>query len=175
MMSLSKKNKILIVAFLLTLYMCYSFAIKKSIEYITLYKSQSNKIQTYSSNPKKISDLKFKEKQLDKWLTENNITIENYQNQLLKILNSYCIENNLKIVDFQEPHIFEKNNTHTISYIFSISGGFNSVLKLVNNLENNKNLGSIKNISSFKMINFKTNKEYLETQIILERKITIKM
>lgn len=167
-MKLNKKNKFLLLGFLALLYFCYSLAISKTIQYYKQYKSQQEIVSSID-NPKLLAALTKKEKQLDQWILENNSTDYSFQNELLKQLNRYCVTNNLKIVDFKEPHQFSEMGTITSSYSFSIEGDFNSVLKVINKIENNPSLGIVKYISSIKKLNYKTNENYLVTEVILEK------
>lgn len=168
-MKLNRKNKLLVLGIVLTLYLSYSLAIKKTINYYNEYKTQQELIGNLNNNPKLLSDLISKEKQIDEWLKKNDHTSDSFQNELLKRLNNYCSNNNLKIVDFKEPHQIIENETQINSYSFSVEGSFIKVLGLINTLENSTSLGFIKHISTTKKMNFKTNEEYIITNVIIQK------
>lgn len=173
-MKLNKKNKLLLLGFIITLFLCYKMAIKKTIEYYSEYKSQKELIDNINNSPKVLSNLLAKEKQINQWLQENDNLSYSFQNELLKHLNFYCSSHNLRVVDFKEPHKITEKETETSSYIFSVEGNFNTVLGLINKIENNSGIGFIKHIATEKRMNYKTNTEYIVTTIIIEKKVGAK-
>lgn len=169
-MKLDKKNKLLLVGFLLVLYLCYSFAISNTINYYKEYKTKQDQIAADSDMPGLVAKLSHKEKQLDQVLSTYDINIsESFQNDLLKQLTSYSDSFKLKIVDFQEPHsVTEKGYTVT-SYIFSLEGSFNGCLAVLNKVENNPSLGVIRHLNFVKKKNYKTNTDELFVEVIMQK------
>ena len=168
-MKLNRKNKLLLGCFILVLVLCYKLAIKNTLDYYSEYKSQKELINNINNSPKVLVNLLSREKQINNWLSKNDNTNTSFQSELLKKLNIYCSSNNLKITDFKEPHKAIENHTEINSYIFSLEGNFNSTLGLINKIENNSNLGLIKHLSSEKKMNYKTNTEYITTDIIIQK------
>lgn len=169
-MILNRKNKLLLFGFLVALCICYSFAISNTIKYYKEYHSKNEMITDNTSSPKLAHQLRQKEKQLDQMLSHYNITAsESFQNDLLKQLNTYSDSYQLKIIDFKEPHITTEKGFVTTSYIFSLEGSFNGCLALLNKIENNPTLGSIKHLNFMKKKNFKTNIDLLSVEVILQK------
>ncbi|MDI1307433.1 MAG: general secretion pathway protein [bacterium] len=169
-MILNRKNKLLLFGFLLALYICYTFAISNTITYYKEYHSKNAMITDNASSPKLAYQLLQKEKQLDLLLSRYNITAsESFQNDLLKQLNTYSDSYHLKIIDFKEPHVIAEKGFVTTSYIFSLEGSFNSCLALLNKVENNPSLGSIKHLNFTKKRNYKTNMDQLFVEVILQK------
>lgn len=167
-MKLDRKNKFLLLGFLLTLYISYVFAISRTITYYKEYKSKNELIATNTITPKLALQLYQKEKQLDLILSQYNITpSESFQNDLLKQLNMYSTAYHLKIIDFKEPHIITEKGYTATSYIFSLEGSFNGCLALLNKIENNATLGTIKHIDFIKKKNYKTNGDELFVEVVL--------
>ena len=173
-MKLNRKNKLLLLGLILTLYFCYSFAIEKTLDYYRKYKNQKELIDNTNNKPKLLANLLLKEKEIDQWLSKNDYMSTSFQNELLKHLNNYGSIHNLKIVDFKEPHKIIENNTEINSYSFSVDGSFNNVLGLINTIENNPSLGFIKHMSAEKKINYKTNGEYIITTVIIQKNVELK-
>jgi hypothetical protein len=167
-MKLNKKNKILVFSFIVVLYLCYYFAIVKTIHYYREYLSIKETINLFDSNPNLLNQLLQKEKQLSNYLSKYNLS-ESYQNDLLKQLNLYSIQYNQKIIDFKEPHNFQDKETTISSYSFSLQGSFNGALMLINKIENNPALGNVKHISFVKKRNYKSNTDELFTEVILQK------
>lgn len=169
-MKLDKKNKLLLIGFVLLLYICYSFAISNTINYYTEYKAKQDQIAADSNMPKLVGQLIQKEKQLDQALLNYDVNIsESFQNDLLKQLTSYSDHYKLKIVDFQEPHSVVQKGFTVTSYIFSLEGSFNGCLAVLNKVENNPALGVIKHLNFVKKKNYKTNTDQLFVEVIMQK------
>lgn len=169
-MKLNNKNKLLIVGFLLVLYICYHFAISNTINYYKEYQNKQEEITADSNMPKLVGQLIQKEKQLDQVLANYDIAVsESFQNDLLKQLTSYSENYQLKIVDFQQPHVVSQKGFTTTSYIFSLEGTFNGCLALLNKIENSPSLGNVKHLNFIKTRNFKTNTDQLTVEVIIEK------
>lgn len=175
-MKFNRKNKILVLGLLSGLYICYAFAISNTIEYYKQYKSQKELIENSYNNPAVVKQLIQKEKDLNNVL--NRYTTKTgaaFQNELLKKLTNLSNKDNLKIIDFKEPHLFVDKNTRTTSYIFSLEGSFNGMLLLINSIENNPILGSVRHMTFIKKRNYKTNTDYLTSEIILQKNESLKI
>ncbi len=168
-MRLNRKNKLLVLGFFVGLYLCYSFAISKTFQYKIQYQSNLEIEKGNYDNPRLLALLKSKENQIDKLLLENNSSYSNFQNELLKQISEYSDIHKLKIVDFKMPHQFTENNSTILSYMFSVEGGFNNAITVLNKIENSRNLGRIRHVSTQKKTNFKTNSEYLVTTVVIEK------
>jgi hypothetical protein len=169
-MKLNRKNKLLLLGFLLALYICYSFAISNTLSYYKEYHSKNELISNNNSSPKLVHQLRQKERQLDLALSQYNInSTESFQNDLLKQLNTYSDSYHLKIIDFKEPHIITEKGSSITSYIFSLEGSFNGCLALLNKIENNPSLGSIRHLNFTKKRNYKTNTDQLFVEVILQQ------
>lgn len=155
---------------MLALYICYSFAISNTITYYKEYCANSEMITENNNTPNLANQLRQKEKQLDELLSRYNIsTSDSFQNDLLKQLTNYGNFYHLKITDFKEPHSITEKDFTTTSYIFSLEGSFNGCLALLNKMENNPTLGSIKHLNFTKKRNYKTNMDQLFAEVIMQK------
>lgn len=168
-MKLNKKNKLLVIGFVLILYVSYSFAISNTITYYKEYKEKEEQIADDSNMPHLVGQLIRKEKQLDQVLAHYEINrSDSFQNDLLKQLSSYSNTYNLKITDFQEPHIATQKGFTVTSYLFTLEGSFNGSLALLNQMENNPALGAVKHLNFTKRKNYKTNTNQLFVEVIMQ-------
>ena len=169
-MKLNRKNKFLLLGFIIALYICYAFAISNTLEIYKEFQTKNDILIHNNSTLELVNQLLQKEMQLDKLLAKHHVkTSESYQNDLLKQLNFYSAKYNLKVIDFKEPHIIIEKNTTTSSYIFSLQGSFNGSIALLNKLENNPALGTIKHINFNKKRNYKSNLDELFVEVVLEK------
>lgn len=171
-MKLNRKNKILIFFALLSLVIVYKLAISKTLHYYNSYSELNEKLLEIKNSGNQENILLSKNKNLDKILNKLNYNNngKNQQNNLLKLINENASNNNLKIVAFEEPKIFIDKKSKTVLYNFSIEGNFNKTLLLLNHLENNQLIGTIKHFSTLKKKNYRTNSNFITTDVVVEKK-----
>src|SRR5690606_22464282 len=102
-MSKKQKNILLVLGFVFVLFICYKFAISNTVEQKRQYKLLSQEALLYENTPKQLSLLRKKEAYYDSLLTEYQLDGSSIQNNLLKTINVFAEENDLKVVNFLEP------------------------------------------------------------------------
>lgn len=166
-MKLNKRNKFLLLGFLVALYICYSFAFANTIDIYKQYQLQNETLNTDDFSANTLKTLFAKEKQLDVLLAQKqSVNPESSQNELLKLLNIYAKKYNLKIVDFNEPHSLRVKGKNETSYIFTLQGSYNGCISLLNKIESS-NIGAIKHVNFNKKRNYKSNSDELFVEIVL--------
>tara|TARA_R110001606_G_scaffold342855_1_gene491418 strand:- start:1023 stop:1538 length:516 start_codon:yes stop_codon:yes gene_type:complete len=168
-MDIKLKNKILVVGFIASLFIVYKFAISNTVEAQKIVSELSKEKLLLNNVSTKISNLKAKEAQLDVILKKKNISINNsFQQTLLQSVTSFAKKNKLQIIAFNEPHVFNTNVTGLHTYSFEVKGNFNSLLKMVNHLENLQ-LGELISIKFEKKKNYRSNTNYLTCKVFLQK------
>ncbi|GGB73366.1 general secretion pathway protein [Flavobacterium suaedae] len=174
-MKLNKNNKLLLLVLALLLYLCYSFAFSKTINYYKEYQSKKELVNSALSNPDMLKQLTIRKHQLDTILAQYAIAQgESFQNELLKKITALSTKYHLKITDFKEPHVITDNGVKTSSYIFTLEGSFNDMALLINTVENDITLGAVKSVSFIKHRNYRTYRDFLTGEIILQKNETVK-
>lgn len=169
-MRLNKKNRLLLLGYIFMIFICYRFAIAKTLFYYGEYADKNEIINNESVTPETIELLVQKEKQLDAMLLQyNSIPTTSFQNDFLEKLSGYCTIHNLKITDFKEPHKSISNEFETNSYQFTLRGSFNGSLTVINTIENSTSLGIIKHLTFTKNRDYKTNSDHLTVAVILQK------
>jgi 23S rRNA maturation-related 3'-5' exoribonuclease YhaM len=84
------------------------------------------------------------------------------------VINTFSNDNNLKVVTFLEPHIISKNELIINTYEFIIEGRYNSINKLIHQLEQKTKFGEIINLHFEKKKNFRTGRYYLQARVLLK-------
>lgn len=170
-MRLNRKNKLLLAGIAIGVYISYSFAFAKTIVYYHKYKEQRNVLSQGIDQPQSYRLLALKEKQLDSLLAGYNKSTgnESFQNQLLRRLTELGKKKQVRITDFAQPHIYEEKNTRKTSYAFTLEGRFGDLLFLVNTMENNPYYGKVINLNIEKKTDYKSNKDYLVAQMVLQK------
>jgi len=101
-------------------------------------------------------------------LKNNNVKNLSIQNNLLQFLNKESTNKGFNIKGFQEPHRVIENEVNTTSYQFTIQGGFNDLIAVVYELEQNFNYGKIAHLNFEKKRDYRKRKDYLECFVIVE-------
>ncbi len=169
-MSLKHKNIALLGGFVILLWLTYQLSIAKTFEAKNRHDSLFDQKELISNVPQQISYLKQQNEYFNSVLEKNKITAESsFQNNLLQIINSYATKNQLKIINFNEPHKAIKNDAVLKTYSFTVQGSFNQILQLLQTLEQYGNYGKMISINFNKKKNYKTNKSFLQCTVLLQR------
>lgn len=168
-MSNQQKNIGLLIGFLISGFIAYHFAIKKTViakNKHELLLVEKNLVDNASS---KIEYLNKKNGNLNSFLVSNNLSIENsFQQMLLEKINIFSKEKNIQIITFNKPHKIELDQTVVETYSFKLKGGFIDLLKLINYIEQQR-LGELISIDFEKKKNYKTHRNYLTVNIFLQK------
>ncbi|ALM09324.1 hypothetical protein SB49_13995 [Sediminicola sp. YIK13] len=150
------------------LFLSYKLAISNTIELHQELGALSKEEQIFKDIPKQISMYSGKKQYYDSLLTEMNVGNSSLENNLLRVLNSQIIQNNLKLIDFNKPHIFIDNDTELNTYTITMEGGFSNILKTVHSIEQRATFGEILHIEFFEQKDYKNNKEFLRATLLVQ-------
>jgi len=166
-MSSNRKNTILIIASILLLFICYKFAVKKTIDYKKEYQLLKNQEQLFNDLPKQFGVLNEKNKYYDSLLTKFQITETSLQNNLLKTINKVTSTLKVKVIDFKEPHIVAENEVRKNYYTFTLEGSFENILKVIHQLEQKTKFGEVATINMIKGKQPRSRKEFLQAEVMI--------
>lgn len=166
-MNSKSKNIALVLGFFVLMFLCYKLAVSKTIHLRKEYRSLQQEEVLFKNTPKQLSLLKQKQKYYDSILNKYQINGNSIQNNLLETITSFSDKNNLKIVGFLEPHKINNNDISVNTYKFEVEGGYNNILKLIYHLEQKTKYGEIINLEFEKKTDFRKNKKYLHTSVLL--------
>lgn len=162
------KNIWLITGFIVGLVICYHLAIKKTLLLRSSYNSLSKDELSMKDIPRQLSILKQKEVYYDSVFDKYQLNGGSLQNNLLKTINSYAESNDLKIIDFIEPHMIVQNGLTVKTYQFGMEGNYNSIIGLIHKLEQETKFGEIINLDFEKKKNFRTGRDYLVANVLIK-------
>ncbi|WP_156772409.1 hypothetical protein [Urechidicola croceus] len=124
----------------------------------------------FANIPTKVASLSKENIYLDSILNKYQFSADkSFQSNLLESITEFSENNNIDVVSFEEPHTYLKNGTSVSSFMFAVKGNFNDMLKLVYEIEQIKKLGNILSVNFEKKKNYRTNKEFLQCKILLQR------
>lgn len=167
--SILQNNKALILIFLISFALIYKLSLIKSwnlYQDISILKKEINKDLITLGRLKQIKEKKVAYDSILKGLEiDNNLNLSNY---IFEKIQSICDNNKVKISSYQKPHQIKISEKHIqTSYIFKLNGHFKNTLKSVNEIEI-QSLGSIVHLKFEKIKNYKTNKNELYCDVILQ-------
>jgi Tfp pilus assembly protein PilO len=166
-MTNKNKNILLLFGFFLVLIVCYKLALSKTFEQRDKYENLQQEVILFKNAPLQLTNLKQKNVYFDSILTKNKLAGSSIQNNLLKVLNANAAANSLEIINFLEPHIFEKNELKIKTYEFTVEGAYANIINLIYQLEQKTRFGEIIHVSFEKKKNFRTGTSYLQARILI--------
>lgn len=170
-MSLNQKNIVFILGLIFLIWVAYLFSFSKTIEAFHTYNKLKYQDDLFTSASQNHNNLQQQVKYYNSLLKKYQISAENsFQNNLLNTINDYAKSHPLKIINFKNPNRFLPTN-HTIqeTYVFTVESDFNSIVNLIYTLEQNHKFGEIVSVNFEKKKDYKTNLEYLQCEIYLQR------
>ncbi|GAA4235713.1 hypothetical protein GCM10022291_18350 [Postechiella marina] len=162
------KNIVLIVGFIIVLILCYQLAVSKTLALKKDYNALKKEELLFKNTPKQLSLLKQKQKYYNSLLNKYQIQGGSIQNNLLKTINIFSKQNDLKVVRFLEPHLVSDNDLTVKTYRFSVEGNYNALVKLFHHIEQQTKFGEIINLHFVKKKKNRTGKYYLQAHVLLK-------
>ncbi|MEP3210677.1 MAG: hypothetical protein ABJN95_15855 [Maribacter sp.] len=163
------KNIVLATGFAFFLFLVYKFAISPTLMLKATYSDLVKEDQLYQNSPKQISNLLRRQQEYDSILLKMNLGSSSMENNLLRILNLQAEGRNMKVMDFNDPHIFENNGSPIHTFDFTLEGNFTDLLKTIYVVEQKNNLGEIAHLHFRKQKDFKTNKNFLTLRVFVQQ------
>ena len=167
-MSPKRKNIALIIGFILTLVVCYKLAIVNTIEQHGLYSNMQQEQILFETMPQQLAQLYQKKRFYDSILGAYQIKGSSVQNNLIQTIGAFSKEKDIKIVEFLEPHLQQKEDLVIKTYQFVLEGDFQSLNGLIYKLEQHTKFGEIINLHFEKKKNQRTGKFYLQAKVLLK-------
>lgn len=167
-MKIDTKNKLLFLGIAILLFASYTLAIDKTF----LLRKESQRLETqvaqFKDISKTLSILAQKDTYYDSILGKMDLVDTSIQNNLLRTINQEASKNNLKVMDFNKPHIYTigENNLHTFS--FNLNGNYTDILKVIHAIEQKGNFGEIIHMDFEKKKNYRTNRYSLGATVFVQ-------
>ncbi len=162
------KNRLLVIGFAIALLLSCKLAISNTMALKKQYNVLKQQDLLFKNAPKQLSLLKQKQSYYNGLLKKYQLDGSSLQNNLLKTINTYAHANQLKVVNFLEPHTVKKEDLIIKTYQFTLEGNFNAILKLVHKLEQDTKYGEIKSLHFEKQKNYRTGKYFLQAKVVLK-------
>lgn len=169
-MSLKQKNIALLIGIILLLWISYQFSFSKTLELKSQYNTLKYEQELLSNVSQKLMSLNQQNVYYDSILKSKKISTErSFQNNLLQVITSFADTTNIKVVTFNNPHIYKADNAKILTHSFTLQGNFNQITQLIYLLEQELKLGKIISVDFQKKQDYKRRSEYLECTVLLQQ------
>lgn len=167
-MNSKTKNIVLLLAIFLVLLLCYQFAISNTLQQKNEYNVLHAEQVLLANAPEKLGVLSKKQIYFDSILNTMNLGNTSIENNLLRVITVEVKKNNLKLLDFNDPHTFEINNSQLNTFDFTLEGNFTSLLNTIYTLEQKHTFGEVVHLYFEKKKNYRSNKNYLTARVFIQ-------
>lgn len=167
-MTTKNKNILLLLGFLIMLFIGYVFAFSETASVYSNYTALKKQEAIAQTFPKKKFNLEKKKTYYDSLLKYYRISDTSLQNNLLNTIERFAVDENLKIISFEKPHIFKDKGYTVLTYSFIVSGDYSSIINLSYQLEQKNKFGMISHLKIDEKINHKTKEVKLNGHFLLQ-------
>ena len=168
-MKISGKNKLLGIGIVTLIVLSYTLAIKKTLSIKAESKNLKFQVEQYTDITTKLNLLNLKNKYYDSIFKTMEINDTSLQNNLIRIINIEAEKNEVKVMDFNQPHIHAIGESNQYTYSFDLEGDYTNILKVVHTLEQKGSFGEIVHLNFEKKKDYKTNRDYLNAKVMMQQ------
>jgi hypothetical protein len=137
-LSWKKKNQLLLAGALLLCWLTWSFAIRNTFALRSHCLVLQAKLDSAAGAPEQLASLRAELHALEA-ITGNSDSANSLHCHLLDVVTRYCEENQLILRDFASPVRYPANDWIVETHPITVEGGYIPLLKLVHQLEQEKN------------------------------------
>jgi hypothetical protein len=146
----------------------WKMSLSKTVKEIQKNFQLKNILDSNTRYPEKKMVLKQRIKTLSDLTNSKFLNSNDYDQRMIKIVDKYCLDNNLIIRKIPERTISVQDNISIITSVFSIEGDFVDLVKLIYMLEQKEKLGRVTSANLTKKTEPKTKTSYLIADIFLQ-------
>ena len=152
----------------LILIVSYQFSFKKTILLFNEYKLMLDERSNAHNLPDKLLKLQNELDNIAGTIESSNGEVSNKRNLIINMVSNFCDSNSL-IVSELTPSLIKVENTFTIETNTIVTeGSFTNLVKLLNNLEQEKSFGKVISVRFATYLNRKTKKKNLFSEIYIQ-------
>lgn len=168
-MQIDNRNKLLFLGIAILIFASYQLAINKTI----LLRKESQRLEVqveqFKDIPNKLAILNQKDTYYDSILGKMDLVDTSIQNNLLRTINQEASKNNIKVMDFNQPHLYQMGENTLHTYSFNLNGNYTDILKVIHTIEQKGNFGEIVHVNFQKKKNYKTNRYNLGATVFVQQ------
>lgn len=162
-----KKNRLLLIAAIVTALIIYTLGIKKTIAVYSECKENKKKMEQAANAPAMAQQLEKELIRMDAKIGTHH-TQENTNDALLSLITEYCQSHHAVLREFPETTLTQEGDLSIETDQFMIGGDFFTLINLVYLLEQKYHLGKIAAVNYQLKKDFKTKELQLTATIFLQ-------
>lgn len=167
-MKINNRNRLLLLGILLISIVCYKFAIAKTMGLRDELLHLRSELREMQEIPHRTRLLARKNMVFDSILEQMDMGDNSLQNNLLRSINLEAKKRNIKVMDFNRPHIAAMGANNLYTYSFKLRGNYTDILKVVHAIEQKGNFGIVAHIDLEKKKDHRTNKYSLDATVFVQ-------
>ncbi len=168
-MKIDNRNKLLFLGIVILLFASYRLAVNKTILLINESQRLEAEVEQFKDIPNKLAILNQKDTYYDSILSKMDLVDTSIQNNLLRTINQEALKNTIKVMDFNQPHLYQMGENTLHTYSFNLNGNYTDILKVIHTIEQKGNFGEIVHIDFQKKKNYRTNKYNLGATVFVQQ------
>jgi len=164
----SNKQKFIIIAaaIVVLVWVSYQFSFSKTIDLWKECRRLEKQQELIKEIPEQLPAIAEKVAQLEKVL--GNPGIEDFSTIILEQINILCQQNNVKLKEIPEKHIFNGENITVETLNINLQGGFSNQLRIISDLEKNEARARLRSLRLQTVINQSTGERKLQSTLFLQ-------
>jgi len=167
-MRLDKRNKALIAGCVLLSIMAYKLAISKTWQARREYKDLRTKSLATGNLPQQLALLSQKKQYYDSVMAQMDLGDTSVQNNLLRAVNEEAQKRQVKVMDFDPPHVHASGEHDLLTHSFVLNGNYTDILQVVHHLESKGNFGEVVHLDFEKKRDYSKRKPFLEAVVFVQ-------
>lgn len=170
--SYKQKLKMLVIAAVILLLLCYRFSVSRTIAEKRAYKEQKQAAGLQEGNVVSLQLLESKNRMLNKMLEQFVLDTLDESKNLLGIVSNYCNEHELDLKEYKPNPVNQADSLKILTRNITVEGSFRDCLQLVYNLETKYKAGRVSSVIYKSFEDPSTAKTYLNCTIYVQNIIS---
>lgn len=130
-----QKTKLLLAGFGVALLLCYKLSFQNTISLISQYNEHNVPEGELQEKLNSYDQLNARNNRLNQLITVSGNN-KNYEQQILQSITGYCTKYKVELKNYTPFNSYVYENMNVSTQMFTIEGGFNHMLRCINDLEN---------------------------------------
>lgn len=166
-LSWKQKNRILLVAIIVLLWVVYAFAISNTIAARSDCDRMQLQLDSVEGAPDKLAELKSELTKFSLLTGGTNDTLRDMHEQLLNFVSVYCNDHNLQLREFTQPVRYAQQEWSVETHPLTVEGNYISIVQFIRALELSS-MGRIVSVDFHTRIDNKTKSKSLLATIYVQ-------
>lgn len=157
---------IIVAAIVLLIWVSYQFSFSRTIDLWKECKRLEQQQALIKEIPEQLPELTRKVQQLEKIL--GNSESEDFSTTILDQVNILCRQNNVRLKEMPEKHVFNGDNLIVETLYINLQGSFSEQLRIISDLEKNEAKARLRSLRLQTIINQSTGERKLQSTLFLQ-------